>query len=135
MKEKDTKRTSFDLSIENSNNLGVISEKMGSSYSRVINYMLSLFLKLSPEVKEELSENLYEVRSPMVGTFYKSPSPDAEPYVNVGDTVKSGATICIIEAMKLMNEIQSDIDGIIAKVFVENAQPVEYGQPLFGIKV
>ncbi len=86
------------------------------------------------EVKEELSENLYEVRSPMVGTFYKSPSPDAEPYVKVGDTVKSGATICIIEAMKLMNEIESDVSGKVVKILVENGSAVEYDQPLMLIE-
>jgi len=80
-------------------------------------------------------EALHIVASPIVGTFYRSPSPTAEPFVKLGDTVGAGKTLCIIEAMKLMNEIPSDAGGIVAKVFVENGQPVEYGQPLFGIKV
>jgi acetyl-CoA carboxylase biotin carboxyl carrier protein len=80
-------------------------------------------------------EKLHVVPSPIVGTFYRSPSPTAEPFVKLGDTVEAGKTLCIIEAMKLMNEIPSDAGGTIAKVFVENGQPVEYGQPLFGIKV
>ena len=80
-------------------------------------------------------EELHIVASPIVGTFYRSPSPTAEPFVKLGDTVGAGKTLCIIEAMKLMNEIPSDAGGIVAKVFVENGQPVEYGQPLFGIKV
>ena len=80
-------------------------------------------------------EKLHIISSPIVGTFYRSSSPSAAPFVNVGDTISLGKTLGIIEAMKLMNEIQSDINGIIAKIFVENAQPVEYGQPLFGIKV
>ena len=80
-------------------------------------------------------EELHIVASPIVGTFYRSPSPTAEPFVKLGDTVEAGKTLCIIEAMKLMNEIPSDAGGTIAKVFVENGQPVEYGQPLFGIKV
>jgi acetyl-CoA carboxylase biotin carboxyl carrier protein len=80
-------------------------------------------------------EKLHIVSSPIVGTFYRSPSPTAEAFVKLGDTVDAGKTICIIEAMKLMNEIPSDSAGTIAKIFVENGQPVEYGQPLFGIKV
>ncbi|MBO0861573.1 MAG: acetyl-CoA carboxylase biotin carboxyl carrier protein [Chloracidobacterium sp.] len=86
----------------------------------------------SPAPQEE---SLHVVTAPIVGTFYRSPSPTAEPFVKLGDTVEAGKTICIIEAMKLMNEIPSDAGGTIAKVFVENGQPVEYGQPLFGIKV
>jgi acetyl-CoA carboxylase biotin carboxyl carrier protein len=80
-------------------------------------------------------EELHIVTSPIVGTFYRSPSPTAEPFVKLGDTVEAGKTLCIIEAMKLMNEIPSDAGGTVAKTFVENGQPVEYGQPLFGIKV
>jgi acetyl-CoA carboxylase biotin carboxyl carrier protein len=71
------------------------------------------------------------VKAPMVGTFYRSPSPDAKAFVEVGQTVKEGETICIIEAMKLMNEIEADASGIVKAILVENGQPVEYGQPLF----
>ena len=71
------------------------------------------------------------VKAPMVGTFYRSPSPDAKVFVEVGQTVKEGDTVCIIEAMKLMNEIDADAAGIIKAILVENGQPVEYGQPLF----
>ncbi len=70
------------------------------------------------------------VKSPMVGTFYRAPSPDAEPFVEIGDTVKAGQTICIVEAMKLMNEIEADQDGVIKAILVDNGQPVEYGEPL-----
>ncbi len=80
------------------------------------------------------SEKYHEVRSPMVGTFYRAPSPDAEPYVQVGDMVSPGTPLCIIEAMKLMNEIQSEYSGKIAKILVENAQPVEFNQVLFLIE-
>lgn len=80
-------------------------------------------------------EKLHIVESPIVGTFYRSPSPTAEPFVKLGDKVEAGKTICIIEAMKLMNEIPSDASGTVAKIFVENGQPIEYGQALFGIKV
>ena len=71
------------------------------------------------------------VRSPMVGTFYRAASPGAKPFVDVGDVVKEGSPVCIIEAMKIMNEIESDVAGTIAKVLCENGQAVEYGQPLF----
>lgn len=73
------------------------------------------------------------VTSPMVGTFYRAPSPGADPFVQVGDTVKEGQTLCIIEAMKLLNEIESDMAGVIKEVLVENGQAVEYGQPLFVV--
>ncbi|HLS84766.1 MAG TPA: acetyl-CoA carboxylase biotin carboxyl carrier protein [Burkholderiales bacterium] len=71
------------------------------------------------------------VKAPMVGTFYRAPSPDAKPFVEVGDSVKEGQTVCIIEAMKLMNEIEADAAGVVKAILVENGQPVEYGQPLF----
>jgi acetyl-CoA carboxylase biotin carboxyl carrier protein len=71
------------------------------------------------------------VKAPMVGTFYRSPSPDAKPFVDVGQSVKAGDTVCIIEAMKLMNEIEADAAGVVKAILVENGQPVEYGQPLF----
>ena len=82
----------------------------------------------------EKADNLIEIKSPMVGTFYRSPSPDANPYINVGDSFESGKILCIIEAMKLMNEIESEISGKIVKILVENAQPVEYNQTLFLIE-
>jgi acetyl-CoA carboxylase biotin carboxyl carrier protein len=80
------------------------------------------------------AEKYHEVRSPMVGTFYRSPAPDADSYVDVGDQVSEGTTLCIIEAMKLMNEIESEVRGRIAKILVENASPVEYNQVLFLIE-
>ena len=79
-------------------------------------------------------EELHIITSPIVGTFYRSPSPDADPFVKPGSHVEVGAVVCIIEAMKLMNEIESDAAGTIGKIYVENGQPVEYGQPLFGVK-
>ena len=80
------------------------------------------------------TEDLHLVKSPIVGTFYGSPNPGAEPFVKVGDYVDDGQTLCIVEAMKLMNEIESDSSGEILRIFVENGQPVEYGQPLFGVR-
>jgi acetyl-CoA carboxylase biotin carboxyl carrier protein len=79
-------------------------------------------------------ESLHIIVSPIVGTFYRSPSPTAEPFVRLGSHVDPDAVVCIIEAMKLMNEIQAETSGEIAKIYVENGQPVEYGQPLFGVK-
>ncbi len=79
-------------------------------------------------------EELHLVKSPIVGTFYGSPSPGAEPFVKVGNHVDSGQTLCIVEAMKLMNEIECEVSGEVLRIFAENGQPVEYGQPLFGIR-
>jgi acetyl-CoA carboxylase biotin carboxyl carrier protein len=87
-----------------------------------------------PEAASAAEEKLEKASSPMVGTFYRAPAPDADPYVEIGDHVKVGQTLCIIEAMKLMNEIQSEVNGTIRKILVENAQPVEYNQVLFLIE-
>ena len=81
-----------------------------------------------------LASNLKQITSPMVGTFYRAPAPGAEPFVAEGQTVAVGQTVCIVEAMKLMNEIGSDYSGVIRKILIENSQPVEYGQPLFLIE-
>ncbi|MFC2133241.1 acetyl-CoA carboxylase biotin carboxyl carrier protein [Bacteroidota bacterium] len=91
-------------------------------------------LKAEPKPAESAGANLHEIHSPIVGTFYRSSSPDADPYVKVGDTVTEGTTLCIVEAMKLMNEIESDIGGKIVKILVDNATPVEYDQPMFLIE-
>ncbi len=77
--------------------------------------------------------NLIEIKSPMVGTFYSAPEPGAGPYVKAGSRVAAGQVVCIIEAMKIMNEIESDVQGVVREVCVENAQPVEFGQPLFRV--
>jgi acetyl-CoA carboxylase biotin carboxyl carrier protein len=79
-------------------------------------------------------DNLYIVRSPIVGTFYRAPNPEADPFVEVGDHVEEGQVLCIVEAMKIMNEIATENTGELVKIFVENAQPVEFGQELFVIK-
>ena len=85
-------------------------------------------------VETAAEKKLHEVRSPIVGTFYRAPAPDADPYVEVGQTVQPGTILCIIEAMKLMNEIESDAAGRVVKIHVENGQPVEYNQTLFSIE-
>jgi acetyl-CoA carboxylase biotin carboxyl carrier protein len=86
-----------------------------------------------PPSESRSTEELHLMKSPIVGTYYGSPSPGAEPFVKIGAYVETGQTLCIVEAMKLMNEIESDISGEVLRIFVENGQPVEYGQPLFGI--
>ena len=84
--------------------------------------------------KETKKENLIEMTSPMVGTFYRAPSPGAKPFVEEGDIINPGDVVCIIEAMKLMNEIKAEVKGEIVKILVENGEPVEFGQPLFLIR-
>jgi len=83
---------------------------------------------------EKTNENITTINSPMVGTFYKAPSPDASPFVNVGDTVKKGDPIAIIEAMKIMNELEAEIDCKILEILIENGQPVEYDMPIFRVE-
>ncbi|MEM8960574.1 MAG: acetyl-CoA carboxylase biotin carboxyl carrier protein [Acidobacteriota bacterium] len=87
-----------------------------------------------PEVEDDLAAGAHIVESPIVGTFYSAPNPDSPAFVEVGTRVKKGQTLCIVEAMKLMNEIESDVDGEVVKIYPKNAQPVEFGEPLFAIK-
>ncbi|HEX7152363.1 MAG TPA: acetyl-CoA carboxylase biotin carboxyl carrier protein [Thermoanaerobaculia bacterium] len=84
---------------------------------------------------EETEAGLHIITSPIVGTFYRAPNPEASFFVNVGDRVTKGKVLCIIEAMKLMNEIESDVDGVVAVIYPQNGQPIEYGEKLFAIKV
>jgi acetyl-CoA carboxylase biotin carboxyl carrier protein len=86
------------------------------------------------EAAADEDASLYKITSPIVGTFYRSPAPDKPPYVSEGSKVTPETVVCIVEAMKLMNEIQAEVTGEIVKIYVENGQPVEYGQPLFGIR-
>lgn len=88
----------------------------------------------APAESTQADDGLHKIVSPIVGTFYRSPSPDKDPYVSEGTKVSAETVVCIVEAMKLMNEIQAEISGEVVKVYVENGQPVEYGQPLFGIR-
>lgn len=85
--------------------------------------------------KEEKGDpSVVFITSPFVGTFYRAPAPDADPFVEAGGAVKKGQTLCIVEAMKLMNEIECDADGVVAEIYPKNAQPVEYGEALFGLR-
>jgi acetyl-CoA carboxylase biotin carboxyl carrier protein len=88
----------------------------------------------APKAEEDADAGLHIITSPIVGTFYRSPNPEAEAFVNVGDSVSKGKVLCIIEAMKLMNEIESDADGSVVRIYPQNGQPIEYGEKLFAIR-
>ena len=88
----------------------------------------------TPAPAADSDEGLHKITSPIVGTFYRSPGPDKEPYVKEGSKVSAESVVCIVEAMKLMNEIQAEVSGEIVKIYVENGEPVEFGQPLFGVR-
>lgn len=83
----------------------------------------------------DAAAGLHIITAPIVGTFYRSPNPELPPFVNVGDRISKGQVLCIIEAMKLMNEIESDVDGVVTSIYPSNGQPVEYGEQLFAVKV
>jgi acetyl-CoA carboxylase biotin carboxyl carrier protein len=89
----------------------------------------------APAAPVEEDAGLHIITSPIVGTFYRSPNPEAQMFVNVGDRVAKGQVLCIIEAMKLMNEIESDAEGVVAQIYPQNGQPIEYGERLFAIRV
>lgn len=84
---------------------------------------------------EESEAGLHIITSPIVGTFYRAPNPEADAFVNVGDRVSKGKVLCIVEAMKLMNEIECEVDGVVARIYPQNGQPVEYGEKLFAVRV
>jgi len=108
-------------------------ERMLSPMEIQVQRFSSLQEKVTPQTAEE-ETRLITITSPIVGTFYRAPSPEAAPFVELGSRVKKGQVLCIVEAMKLMNEIESEIDGTVIKILVENSQPVEYGEPLFLIE-
>jgi acetyl-CoA carboxylase biotin carboxyl carrier protein len=113
-------------------------KKSGSGYEKAVEFIPHPVAAQAAEPakpQEKLKTNTIEIKSPMVGTFYRSPSPEAPPYVNVGDTIEVGQVLCIIEAMKLMNEIKSEVKGRIIDIHVENAEPVEFSQVLFIVEL
>ncbi len=88
------------------------------------------------KAEEDAAEvGLHVITSPIVGTFYRAANPESEPFVNIGDRIVKGQVLCIIEAMKLMNEIESDVDGVVARIYPQNGQPIEYGEKLFAVKL
>ncbi len=119
---------------KNGKNIISVPPQNNAEFIQIENTAAPQVTQQAEENKSEVVENLHEVRSPIVGTFYRAPAPDADPYVQVGDHVSEGTVLCIVEAMKLMNEIESDVSGKIVKILVENATPVEYNQPLFLIE-
>ncbi|CAN5168081.1 acetyl-CoA carboxylase biotin carboxyl carrier protein [soil metagenome] len=137
-----------DFEFENANIRVRLSKNPAPQIVHAQQYVPSPVSQSSPAVSQSTSENksesasaetssddgLHKITSPIVGTFYGSPAPDKEPYVKEGSNVSAETIVCIVEAMKLMNEIQAEVSGEIVKVYVENGQPVEYGQPLFGIR-
>jgi acetyl-CoA carboxylase biotin carboxyl carrier protein len=128
------KTTEFELSIKKNNEIQVISSTptapAPAAAAPAALAAPAAVPASAPAPKDETSRYL-EIKSPMIGTFYRSPNPESDNFINVGDDLKSGQTVCIIEAMKLFNEIESEISGKIVKVLVDNATPVEYDQPLF----
>jgi acetyl-CoA carboxylase biotin carboxyl carrier protein len=132
-----------DLEVEENGMRVKIAKKIRSNHSQYSTSYSSEPSIHSPAVSSaaveakaetEVTTNLHEIRSPIVGTFYRAPAPDADSYVQVGDMVAPGTVLCIVEAMKLMNEIESDVSGKIIKILTENGKPVEYNQPLFLIQ-
>ncbi len=99
----------------------------------VINKVVDNVVTPSAPTPSPINQKLVEVQSPMVGTFYRAPAPGEAPFVEVGDRVKAGQSVCIIEAMKLMNEIEAEVSGQVMEILVQNGEPVEYGQPLMRI--
>jgi acetyl-CoA carboxylase biotin carboxyl carrier protein len=113
----------------------LLSTALPSSISEggVINKVVDNSLAQPPHSSSPINQKLVEVPSPMVGTFYRSPAPGEAAFVEVGDRVKAGQSVCIIEAMKLMNEIEAEVSGQVMEILVQNGEPVEYGQPLMRI--
>jgi len=129
---KDTDVTELQIEKEGTK-VKIRREKLLSSLEIPVHKSVAFHEKIVAETEEE-TQRLVTVTSPIVGTFYRASSPEASPFVEVGSKVSKGQVLCIVEAMKLMNEIESDVDGIMVKVLVENGQPVEYGEPLFLIE-
>lgn len=129
---KDTDITELQIEKEGTK-VKIRREKMLSSINIPGYKSSALHDKIIAETEEE-AQRLVTITSPIVGTFYRAPTPEADPFVEVGAKVKKNQVLCIVEAMKLMNEIESEADGIIVKILIENGQPVEYGEPLFLIE-
>lgn len=129
---KDTDITELQVEKEGTK-VKIRREKILSSLDIPVQKLSSKHDKIIAETEEE-AQRLVTITSPIVGTFYRSPTPDANPFVEISSKVKKNQVLCIVEAMKLMNEIESEVDGTIVKILVENGQPVEYGEPLFLIE-
>jgi acetyl-CoA carboxylase biotin carboxyl carrier protein len=124
------------IKVARNRNSGVCVQTTQTAPLPILPPQSSQHVESTKSVASNNLENLqyHEVRSPIVGTFYRAPAPDAEPYIEIGQSVKVGSVLCIVEAMKLMNEIESDCDGTVVKIIAENGKPVEYNQILFLIE-
>ena len=111
-----------------------VAQQPATDFSTTSSATTSINYSIREETQESASDNYETINAPMVGTFYKSPSPEEDAYVQVGDKVSNDTTVCILEAMKLFNEIQAETSGEIVEILVEDGQMVEYGQPLFKVK-
>ncbi len=117
-----------------SNSSNFVQHSVPFQNASVLNKTETIAAEPKSEDKQPIKDNHHIIKSPIVGTFYRAPAPDADQYVKVGDQVNSGSVLCIVEAMKLMNEIECDVDGVLVQVLVEDGSPVEYNQPLFKIE-
>ncbi|HSP16302.1 MAG TPA: acetyl-CoA carboxylase biotin carboxyl carrier protein [Thermoanaerobaculia bacterium] len=113
----------------------IVSDAKGEAQALPSVPLIAAPAAAAPAALAENDPGVHITTSPIVGTFYRSPNPESEPFVNIGDRVSKGQVLCIIEAMKLMNEIESDADGVIEKIYPQNGQPIEYGENLFAIRV
>ncbi|MDO8536180.1 MAG: acetyl-CoA carboxylase biotin carboxyl carrier protein [Candidatus Omnitrophota bacterium] len=116
-----------------------LKKSSGGSFEKAVEFVPQHAMPQTPQEAKiakdaEKAKNTVDIKAPMVGTYYRSPSPEAAPYVSVGDTIGIGQVLCIIEAMKLMNEIKSEVRGKILEILVDNAEPVEFGQVIFVIE-
>ncbi len=128
-----SKLTSLEIEFPDGTKINAKKENKNTVVSNVQEEKYEQIVEVKPEVEDNYKEEGNIVTSPMVGTFYIKPSPNASPYVEIGSKVKRGDVLCIIEAMKLMNEIESEYDGEITEILVKDGEPVEYGKPLFRI--
>jgi len=138
LNEVNIETTDFKISVKKSPDINVNSGEIVMSPNSQQNVPAAQKITETVEVKEEAAEsqrkpekNHVAIKSPMIGTFYRSPNPESPPFIEPGDRIKPGQTVCIIEAMKLFNEIEAEISGTIVEILVENATPVEFDQPLF----
>jgi acetyl-CoA carboxylase biotin carboxyl carrier protein len=123
----------FKIKISRALSASPLPAKVSAPAAPSLEEMANSAVPAGPVINDE-GNQFHFITSPMVGTFYRAPDPASPPFVEVGEEVKKSQTLCIIEAMKLMNEIESDVDGIITEIYVENGKPVEYGQRLFAIQ-
>ncbi len=133
--EIETDKPKFKIKLSKNNQIQTFQAPIISQPTPIITSPTNPIIQEQKEEKKEDKQNIHVVKSPLVGTFYRAPSPNAEPFVKEGDFVKKGQVLCIVEAMKIMNEIESDVEGIVERILVENGKPVEYGQELFWIRL